>query len=62
MKNYLIHALVSAVVYTAILVAVNAIFGELQSFCFYLVSAVIFGVVFGVYHYLVEKKSAKKSK
>ena len=60
MKRYIIYACVSAVVFIVLLVILNALFGGLQSFGYYLVSGILYGLVFGAFNYLQDKRKKGK--
>ena len=60
MKRYLIFAATSAVVFIVLLVILNALFGGVQSFWYYLVAGVLYGLVFGAFNYLQEKRNKGK--
>ena len=51
MKNYFIRAIVSAVAYTIVYLLRDLIFGKVHSFFEYVVQAVIFGILFGLFSY-----------
>ena len=55
MKNYFIRAIVSAVAYTIVYLLLDLIFGKVHSFFEYVVQAVIFGILFGLFSYLDDK-------
>ena len=55
MKNYFIRAIVSAVAYTIVYLLRDLIFGKVHSFFEYVVQAVIFGILFGLFSYLDDK-------
>ena len=61
MKQYIILSVVSALVFVALMVTLNALFGGLQSFVFYVVSGTLFGFAFGAFIYLKEKWKATKN-
>ena len=55
MKNYLIRAIASAVAYVAIGLPLDLMFGRVRSFQDYAVTAVVFGVLFGLFALLDDK-------
>ena len=60
MKRYLIYAGVSAIVFIVLLVVLNALFGGVQSFWYYLVAGTLYGLVFGAFNYWQEKRKKDK--
>ena len=55
MKNYFIIAVVAAVSYTALSLLLDLIFKNIHSTREYVISAIIFGLLYGVYGYLDDK-------
>ena len=55
MKNYFIRAIVSAATYTVIYLLMDFVFQNEHSVREYVVQAVVFGVLFGLFSYLDDK-------
>lgn len=55
MKNYFIRAIVSAAIYTVIYLLMDFVFQNEHSVLEYVVQAVVFGVLFGLFSYLDDK-------
>lgn len=55
MKNYFIRAVVATVSYTVFCLLLDLIFKNLHSVREYVISAIIFGLLFGLYSYLDDK-------
>ena len=60
MKNYVIESLVSGVLYCIGILVIDAISGQFKSFGFYLLSSIIFGLLYslvmGLFHKITSKK------
>ena len=60
MKNYVIESLISGVLYCIGILVIDAISGQFKSFVFYLLSSIIFGLLYplvmGLFHKITNKK------
>lgn len=61
MKNYLIESLVSGVLFCIGIIAIDAISGQFKAVVFYLLSAIIFGLLFTFAMRLFRKITSKKA-
>jgi preprotein translocase subunit SecF len=61
MKRYIILSVVSAVVFVALMLILNALFKSLQSFKFYIITGILFGVLFGAFICLKERRKKDKN-
>jgi hypothetical protein len=63
MKNYVIESLLSGVLYCIGILVIDAISGQFKSFGFYLLSSIIFGLLYplvmGLFHKITSKKKDK---
>ena len=60
MKNYVIESLVNGVVYCIGILVIDAIFGQFKSFGFYLLSSIIFGLLYSLVMRLFRRITSKK--
>ena len=60
MKNYVIESLVSGVVYCIGNLVIDAISGQFKSFGFYLLSSIIFGLLYSLVMRLFRRITSKK--
>lgn len=60
MKNYLIESLVSGAVYCIGILVIDAISGQFKAAVFYLISAIIFGLLFTFAMRLFRKMTGKE--
>lgn len=61
MKNYLIESLVSGALYCVGILVIDAISGQFKAAVFYLISAIIFGLLFTFAIRLFRKMTSKKA-
>ena len=61
MKNYLIESLVSGVLYCIGILVIDAISGQFKAVVFYLLSAIIFGLLFTFAMRLIRKMTSRKA-
>ena len=61
MKRYIILSVVSAVVFVALMLILNALFKSLQSIKFYVVAGILFGLLFGAFICLKERRKKDKN-
>ena len=61
MKRYIILSVVSAVVFVALMLILNALFKSLQSFKFYVIAGILFGLLFSAFICLKEKRKNDKN-
>ena len=61
MKRYVILSLISAVVFVALMLILNALFKSLQSVKFYVIVGLLFGLLFGAFICLKERRKKDKN-
>jgi O-antigen/teichoic acid export membrane protein len=61
MKRYIILSVASAVVFVALMLILNALFESIQSFKFYIVTGILFGLLFGAFIFLKERRKKDKN-
>ena len=60
MKRFWAYAVVSAVVFTVLLVILTKLFGGVQPWGYYVVVGILYGLVYGAFNYLQEKRKKGK--
>lgn len=60
MKRFWIYTLASAVVFTILLVILTTLFGNGQPWGYYVVVGILYGLVYGAFSYLQEKRKKGK--
>ena len=60
MKRFIAYAVVSAVVFTVLLVILTKLFGNGQPWGYYVIVGILYGLVYGAFNYLQEKRKKGK--
>ena len=60
MKNYVVESLVSGTLYCVGILVIDAISGQFKPFGFYLLSSIIFGLLFSLAMFWLRKITSKK--
>ena len=56
MKRFWAYAVASAVVFTVLLAILTKLFGSAQPWGYYVVAGILYGLVYGAFNYLQEKR------